>query len=248
MAIASEVQTHCLPQQRFAKHFFNWFLPHHAAGFVPLCLALFLFGCGRESFDNVRNLGSLGDTVVCFGDSLTEGVGAPPGEDYPSLLGRQLGVPVINAGRRGDTTGQALGRLESDVLERNPRLVVVLLGGNDFLRQIPIVETRRNLDEIVGRIQAHGAMVVLAGMKLGLFTDEYSQIFQEIGERSGALYVPEVLKGILSDSKLKSDAIHPNGTGYRRLAERLAAKITPLLAWADRRRAQAASESVGARR
>ena len=248
MANGSEARTCCLPQEGFVKRSFNWLLPWKAAAFVPICLALLLFGCGREGLDDVRNLDSLGDTVVCFGDSLTEGVGAAPGEDYPSVLGRQLGLPVINAGRRGDTTGEALRRLESDVLERNPRLVVVLLGGNDLLRQIPLVETRQNLDEIVGRIQARGAMVVLAGMKLGLFADEYSPMFQEIAERSGALYVPQVLKGILSDSKLKSDPIHPNGTGYRRIAERLAEKIKPLLAKANRRRARDASASAGARR
>ena len=210
---------------------------HRKTGLVPLCLALFICGCGREGFETIRNLNSSGERIICFGDSLTEGVGAGQREDYPSVLGRRLGLPVVNAGRRGDTTGNALARLASDVLKRNPRLVVVLLGGNDFLRQIPLSETRKNLEEIVRRIQAQSAMVVLVGMRLGLFADEYSPMFEEIAQRFGALYVPQVMKGILSNSKLKSDAIHPNGVGYRKIAERLAEKITPLLAEADRRRA-----------
>jgi len=217
-------------------------------GLVPICLVLFLCGCGREAFDTVRNLNSLGETVICFGDSLTEGVGAGHGEDYPSVLALQLDLPVINAGRRGDTTAKALARLASDVLERNPRLVIVLLGGNDFLRQIPLAETRKNLDEIVQRIEAQGAMVVLGGMALGRFRDEYSPMFQEIAQRLGALYVPQVLKRILSDSTLKSDPIHPNGSGYYRIAERLAEKLRPLLAEADRRRAHDAFESNRGRR
>lgn len=210
-------------------------------GLGPIGLALIFIACGRESFDAVRNLNSLGETIVCLGDSLTEGVGAGPGEDYPSFLAEQLGRSIVNAGRRGDTTAEALPRLADDVLTKNPRLVIVLLGGNDFLRQVPLRETRKNLEEIVRRIQAQGAIVALAGIKLGLLSDEYSPMFQRIAKQFGALYVPQVLKGILSDSKLKSDPIHPNGTGYRLIAERLAKKIKPLLELADRRRARDAS-------
>ncbi len=204
----------------------------------PLLLIGFLAsGCERGgSFSDIRNLQSRGETVICFGDSLTEGVGAGSGEDYPSLLGRQLKLPIVNAGRRGDTAADGLSRVEQEVLARNPRLVVVLFGGNDFLRQVPLAETRKNLEEIVRRIQERGAMVVLVGLRLGLFTDEYSPVYEEIAGKTGALYIPQVLKGILSDPKLKSDTIHPNGAGYRIMAERILEQVRPLLEEANRRR------------
>jgi acyl-CoA thioesterase-1 len=180
-------------------------------------------------------LHSSGETIICFGDSLTEGVGANSGEDYPSVLSRQIGFPVVNAGRRGDTTAQALERLSDTVLRRNPRLVIVLLGGNDFLRQVPRSESRKNLTEIVSRLQERGAMVAIAGIRLGVFTDEFGAIYQDIAKEFGALYIPQVMQGILTDGKLKSDTIHPNGAGYRLMAERIAVKIKPLLREADRR-------------
>jgi acyl-CoA thioesterase-1 len=158
------------------------------------------------------------------------------GEDYPAVLSRQLGVPVINAGLRGDTTAQALERLASGVLEKNPRLVIILLGGNDFLRQLPREQTRKNLEDIVQQVQAQGAMVAIAGLKLGLFTDEYGPMFEETAARLGALYIPQVLTGILSDSSLRNDPIHPNGAGYRLIADRVAEKIKPLLQRADQLR------------
>ena len=197
------------------------------------CITVFA-ACGAGKFDHIRNLRSNGEAVICFGDSLTEGVGAEADEDYPSVLSSQLGVVVTNAGQRGDTTAQALERLSDVVLSKNPRLVIVLLGGNDFLRQLPLQETRKNLEEIVRRIQGQGSMVAIAGMKLGLFTDEYSSIFEETARQSGALYIPQVMKGILSDSSLRSDPIHPNGAGYRLIADRVAGKIKPLLQEADR--------------
>ena len=191
------------------------------------------FGCGGDSFDKVRNLDSTREAIVCLGDSLTEGVGANPGEDYPSVLSRELAFPVANLGRRGDTTAQALARL-TEVLERNPRLVIVLLGGNDFLRQVPRSETKKNLAEVVRRLQAHGAMVVIAGMRLGLFIDEFSPIYEETATQLGAHYIPHVMQGILSDPQLRSDPIHPNGAGYRLLGQRIAEKLKPLLREADR--------------
>lgn len=69
-----------------------------------LLFAGFLFACSGENFAQIRNIRSAGETIICFGDSLTEGVGAAEGEDYPSALSRQLASPVVNAGRRGDTT------------------------------------------------------------------------------------------------------------------------------------------------
>ena len=193
-----------------------------------------LLACSGDEFRNIRNLRSSGEAIVCFGDSLTEGVGADSGEDYPSALSRQLGFPIVNAGRRGDTTAQALERLADAVLRRNPRLVIILLGGNDFLRQLPRAESRKNLAEIVRLVQGSGAMVAIAGIRLGLFTDEFAAIYQDTAKEFGALYIADVMDGILRNTKLTSDPIHPNGVGYRLVAERIAAKIRPLLREADR--------------
>ena len=194
------------------------------------------FACSSDNFDNIRNIGSAGEAIICFGDSLTEGVGAGSGEDYPTVLSRHLALPVVNAGVRGDTTAHALERISDAVLSNNPRLVVILLGGNDFLRRVPLQDTRKNLGEIVRRVQAQGAMVAIAGLRLGLFTDEYAAVFEETAQQFGALYIPGVTKGILSDAALRSDPIHPNGAGYRLVAERIAEKIMPLLREADRLR------------
>ena len=204
--------------------------------FASAVLVALAIACGRDDFERIRNLRSVGASVICFGDSLTEGVGAGSGEDYPTVLSRHLAVPVVNAGVRGDTTAQALERVSESVLSKNPRLVVILLGGNDFLRRVPLHNTRKNLEEIVRRVQAAGAMVAIVGMRLGLFTDEYAAIFEETAQQFGALYIPAVTKGILSDAALRSDPIHPNGAGYRLVAERIAEKITPLLRAADRLR------------
>ena len=112
-----------------------------------------------------------GHSIIAFGDSLVEGRGATPGNDFVAVLSRRLGVPIINAGRSGDTAGAALSRLDRAVLARSPRVVIVLLGGNDFLRRVPREETFGHLATIVGRIRERGAAVVLVGVSVGFLSD-----------------------------------------------------------------------------
>src|SRR5687768_13408228 len=95
-------------------------------------------------YSRVANLDSGGTSIIAFGDSLTAGYGAQEGEAYPARLAARLSVPVVNAGVSGDTTESALDRIQNDVLSANPRIVIIGLGGNDFLRGMPISTTEAN--------------------------------------------------------------------------------------------------------
>ena len=170
-----------------------------------------------------------GKRIIAFGDSLVEGRGATPGKDFVSVLARRLSTPIENAGRSGDTTESALARLDRDVLSRNPRVVIVLLGGNDFLRRVPTDDTFRNLATVVERIRARGAAVVLVGVSVGLISDSYGAEYEQLARRSSAGLVPDILDGILGRGDRMSDAIHPNDEGYRMMAERIEPVLRELL-------------------
>src|SRR5687768_6811544 len=120
-------------------------------------LILAVWALRTSPYSRVTNLDSRGSSVIAFGDSLTSGYGASAGEDYPSRLSAMSGVPIVNAGRSGDTTESALARIEDDVLSGNPRIVIVGLGGNDFLSGMAVQSTEENLRTIVRRIQGTGA-------------------------------------------------------------------------------------------
>jgi lysophospholipase L1-like esterase len=170
-----------------------------------------------------------GHTIVAFGDSLVEGRGASEGQDFVSLLARRIGRPIINAGRSGDTTAAALARLDADVLAREPRVVIVLLGGNDFLRRVPVEVTFGNLARIVERIRARGAAVLLVGVAVGLFSDPYGDEYARIARAASAGLVPDVLDGIFGDAALMADSIHPNDRGYVIVADRVEPALRALL-------------------
>ena len=170
-----------------------------------------------------------GRTIVAFGDSLVEGRGATPGRDFVSVLARRLGTRIVNAGRSGDTTGAALARLDSDVLSRDPKVVIVLLGGNDFLRRVPTEQTFANLEKIVDRIRRRGAAVILVGVSVGLLSDPYASEYTAVARRNAAGLVPDILDGIMGNNDLMSDSIHPNDRGYAIIADRLEAAVREMV-------------------
>src|SRR6184192_2803236 len=206
---------------------------------IPLAAALLfilIVIVWPSPYANVRNLDSRGANIVAFGDSLTAGYGAGAGEDYPARLSALIGEPVINAGVSGDTTGSALARLDADVLVRDPRIVIVGLGGNDFLGGVPIASTEVNLREIVRKIEGAGAMVVLLGFRFPSLAADYEAMYKRVAKEGQCLLVAGVLRKILTDPSLKSDAIHPNARGYQLMAERVAGPCKELIARANRAR------------
>lgn len=190
-----------------------------------ILIILFMTGCQQQ----IANRDSKGAAVVCFGDSLTAGYGAVQGHDYPSLLREKISLPVINAGVSGDTTGDALQRLDKDVLTHDTKLVIITLGANDYFKGIPKKETLANMVKIIERIKGHGAMVVWAEVQMGVLGDPYIDDFTSLANQEHILLIPNILGGIIDNPQYKYDQVHPNDEGYKIMAERIYQKIKVLL-------------------
>lgn len=182
----------------------------------------------RPSGYPIRNATPAGEAIVCFGDSLTFGTGASPGMDYPSQLSRLIGRPVVNLGVPGNTTTDALARLDQ-VLEANPRIVMVTLGGNDLKHRIPKEQAFANLKAIVSRLQERGALVVIGGIDIPLLGRGYGSAYETLARDSGSLLVPNVFAGVMGRQDRMSDPIHPNDQGYGLMAEAFHRVIAPYL-------------------
>jgi len=172
-----------------------------------------------------------GATVLVLGDSISYGNGANSGEDYPTLLAAKTGWNIINAGVPGDTTEMGLARLP-ELLEAQPlKLVIVELGGNDFLHHVPRAQTTTNLQKILAMIKAKQIPTVmlaipkanLFGAAVGSLSDD--PMFEELGKEADAAVIAEELAKVLEHNELKADPIHPNALGYQKLADALAASL-----------------------
>ncbi|MFN9767414.1 MAG: GDSL-type esterase/lipase family protein [Pseudomonadota bacterium] len=190
--------------------------------------AIVLGGCGRE---RVRGRPvPAGATVLALGDSLTFGTGAAPEAAYPAVLAALTGWNVVNAGVPGHTSAQALERLPALLDEHRPALVLVSIGGNDFLRGLNPSATRANVQRICETARGAGAQVLLIAVPrpsavaaVGLLSDH--PLYGELAE---ALRLPLHRQGwaeVLADEALRSDRIHANAKGYEAFARGLLATL-----------------------
>ena len=190
-----------------------------------LCLAAFLLLVAPACSDRDRFKPlPAGSTVLAFGDSVTAGVGADGGGGYPARLAAATGWTVVNGGLSGDTARTAGRRLGPLLAAHQPALVIIELGGNDFLRQTPAARVLASLQGIIREASASGAVVALVAVprlsllraSLGALAD--SPIYAELADEEGVLLIPDVFSEVLSDPELRADEIHPNPPGYERLA------------------------------
>jgi lysophospholipase L1-like esterase len=168
------------------------------------------------------------NVIVAFGDSLVEGTGSINNGDFVSVLSKKIGRPIVNLGIYGNTTAQGLARID-EVLAYNPGVVLVLFGGNDYLHDVPRNEVFQNLDTMVRKLQSHGAVVILLGIRGGIFADPYDPLFRKLAKTRGTLYVPDVLSGLIGNTKYMSDAVHPNNLGYDIIASRIYPELKKVL-------------------
>ncbi|MCL4795486.1 MAG: arylesterase [Bryobacteraceae bacterium] len=177
--------------------------------------------------------------IVAFGDSLTAGYGVEPGLGYPDWLQKRLdreglAYRVVNQGISGDTTSGGVARVE-EALRLSPVVVILSLGANDGLRGLPLEATRANLAEMMDRLQASGARVLLGGMTLPRnygqdYIRDFESIFKDLAREKRAGLIPFLLEGVVTDPKLmQSDALHPNAEGNRRVAETVYQYLRPML-------------------
>lgn len=193
--------------------------------FLHLCAlaaAVGLNACGKKTTHQALPAGS---KVLALGDSLTAGYGADAEAAYPAVLAGLTGWQIINGGVSGNTSAQALARLPA-LMRRQPQLVLVSIGGNDFLRKVPEADTRSNIRQIVQQIKAAGVPAVLVAVPYFTTGALFGRLSEHpmYEELAAELNVP-LFKGawaeVLGDKKLKSDQIHANAQGYRVFAEKM---------------------------
>ena len=183
--------------------------------------------CGRKlTFDSRR-------PIVCVGDSLTQGM--LPDHGYPEQLTAMVGAEVVNLGFSGISSGPALGQIDR-ILGHNPQLVIIELGGHDFLKGRSRASAKANLIEIIDLCHAADTDVLLLEIPRGFIIDPFASLEREIAyEKDVQLLSDTWLREIVllspiappgrwmsKQSQLSDDGIHSNQRGSKSIATRVA--------------------------
>lgn len=177
--------------------------------------------------------------IVCFGDSLTAGLGLDSGESYPDVLQKLLDqrgyhYRVVNLGVSGETTQDGLERV-SMVLAEKPAVVVLEFGANDGLRGQPVANAERNLALMVERLERAGTRVVLAGITLPpnygpAYIQRFDAMYKNLAAKFKLRLIPFLLAGVGGNPRLmQRDGLHPNAAGARIVAGTVAQALEPVL-------------------
>lgn len=179
--------------------------------------------------------------MLAFGDSLYAGYRLDRGQSLPDGVQARLraggvNAEVVNAGVSGDTTAAGRQRLSFvlDNLPRKPDLVMLGLGGNDALRQIPPAETRANMAAMLDELRRRAIPVVLTGMRappnLGRdYARAFDPIWPTLAKEYDVPLDPFILDHVIEDPRLmQADHVHPTARGVAVIADR----VTPMVATA----------------
>ena len=178
-----------------------------------------------------------GPKVVFLGDSISAGLHLAAEQAFPALLARKLRFQLVNAGVSGDTTAGGLRRVDW-LLKQSHALVVVELGGNDGMRGQPIAGIEQNLREIIQKVRASGAKVLLLGMRIPSsygpeYAAEFEALYPRLARELDIPFVPFFMEGVAGVPEQNlPDGIHPTASGHEKLAQALVAPLEKLIAQA----------------
>ena len=190
---------------------------------VFLLLAIIAGGSQVACSDDVKLPRLANNAVIlAFGDSLTYGTGAEQTESYPAVLEQLIGRRVVNAGIPGEETGEGLSRLPQVLQKEKPALMIICHGGNDLLRLLNQQQAANNLRDMIRLAQKQGVAVVLIAVPTPDMFLSPTHMYREIAKDLAVPLEDEIIFAVLADGSLRSDYIHPNAAGYRRIAEALA--------------------------
>jgi len=186
----------------------------------------------REANATVAPPSATEDRVVFMGDSIT---------DIWKLDKYFPGKPYVNRGIGGQTTPQMLIRLRPDVIDLQPKVVVILAGTNDIAGNtgpMTLGEIEANLKTMVELSRVHGIHIVLSSvLPVNDYTERSKMFFplrspaqilelnrwiKDYAAQNGCIYLdyfsPMVDDKGLLKRDLADDGLHPNDSGYAIMA------------------------------
>lgn len=191
-----------------------------------------------ETTENQAQAITAKKTVLVVGDSISAAFGLDQSKGWVQLVANtfQPDLRFINASISGDTSAGGRHRLPKALVEYQPDLVVIELGGNDGLRGTPILQIKMNIAAMIQDAHQHHAQVLLLGMKIPpnygqRYTQLFENMYQELADNHDVLFIPFFLEGVVGlPGMMQADGIHPTEKAQPIMVNWVESKISEWLA------------------
>ncbi len=204
------------------------------------CMKFFSFLLLFGWFGVTQAVAQATPTILVFGDSLSAAYGIPRESGWPALLAQRLqtsnpAYQVVNASVSGETTAGGLTRLPTLLQTHKPQLTILALGANDGLRGLPLLQTARNLENMITLAQKQGSKVLLVGMQLppnygAAYTSKFQNLFRDVAKKKKVRLLPFLLDGIATQANLfQADGLHPTAQAQPALLNNVWRELAPML-------------------
>lgn len=159
--------------------------------------------------------------VIAFGDSLVEGLGAAHLNGFVRIIESRLGITILNQGHRGDKTDDLLKRIDADVFTYHPKVVILVIGGNDAVHLVPESEFLANTESLFKQLSEQGIITIFGEVTDDVLYANRNKQLRALADKYGIVYVPQLMRGIFWTITNKFDPLHPDDAGYQKMADRI---------------------------
>jgi len=204
-----------------------------------LKIYLFLLLTIVTSLACAQNTTSTTTKILVMGDSLSAGYAIDIQQGWVNLLEREItkkhAVQIINASVSGETSSGGNTRLPALLIEHQPNIVILELGGNDALRGQPLNLLEKNLQTMIDASKKTGAKVLLAGMQIPpnygpRYSNQFKALYVQLAEKNQAALIPFLLEGIGGNADLvQRDGIHPTAEAQSIIVRNVQPELEKLL-------------------
>lgn len=161
------------------------------------------------------------DKILLIGDSLSAGYGLKQEQAWVHLLQNKydknnIAIKIINTAISGQTTDNALLKIDAWLEVYQPTHVLIELGGNDGIRGFPVKLLYKHLNELVIKSQKKGATVALMEIQIPpnlgpRYSKLFMETYQKVANDTGSYLMSYFMVQIAVDSSLmQDDNLHPN--------------------------------------
>jgi acyl-CoA thioesterase-1 len=167
--------------------------------------------------------------IAVIGDSITAGHGESDlTRKWPAILRDRHGVAVEDFSKAGATAASAAKQFEQVPI--GAAIVIVEIGGNDFLGGRSVEDFEEGLDALLKAVCKPGRQVAMFELPIPPLYERFGRVQRNLASRHGVALIPKrILLSVIEAANATVDSLHLTQRGQDRMAAVVWALLEPAM-------------------